>query len=849
MSANKAAKPAKKLVQRCLPFKLINSPGDDGTSMCRKRKLSGTEIDDLQVENPKIELLNGGTKCFIKSEDENKNHSKEIIVIDNGVVNENSLKESATSATILENCINESNEDKSSKESATSVTSLETCTDESNKDNSFKESIILETTLDNCIDDLNKGISNVDTTKIDENVMDIDDSDSMTIDSDLLNNSVNSTSDNGKTENTTPTSKDSKHKRKRPESAKKQEERLRLKQEKEKAREEKLEKQRLKQIEKEQKRNAEIEAKRLREVEKEREKKQKEDERKAKELEKEREKNQKEEERKAKELEKEKDRKQKEEERKAKELEKEKQTKEKLLRDELEKKRNEKVKAAFVGFFKPKSLILDNSVIKEEIIDQNQKSYFMPFQTKQDMKLAPSCRVYLNSDKKKYIDTCVNQCEENKDLLYLNLLKTGKYKPLKSEATWPVYVEDDTDVIIIETGSANSEDENVNKISTRSKNCWKLLQFKENKRPPYWGTWRKKSLYVKPRRPFACDKIMFDYEIDSDDEWEEEDPGESIHGTDDEEEPEDDYEVDNDIFVPHGYLSDEEGDHDSDNSSEETQKEKLKLLGEEFEAEIKKKTERIKPRLVGCIWVPNNVINLENVSKSVADTLLKYRCVWDNEEPIITDTPTIIDSSNDMISENKKTALLPDSIIPDLISFVHGKTNFKKISKDFFNELVNNGRNIVDDSSISLAMIKNTIFSIATKSTHAAPWFVTKDNFEKYGIEYPNNVETDVSKLTKSTVKKITSFLTPQHSKKDPILVEKLCTEVDQSMTEPKKLFKQEQKVNIVDGKKRITPISLSPKKKLKLVIEKKPREQSWSPEMNTTCQGKLVPNDTDTVT
>lgn len=44
----------------------------------------------------------------------------------------------------------------------------------------------------------------------------------------------------------------------------------------------------------------------------------------------------------------------------------------------------------------------------------------------------------------------------------------------------------------------------------------------------------------------------------------------------------------------------------------EVQKEKLKLLGEEFEAEIKKKTERIKPRLVGCIWIPNNVTNPEN---------------------------------------------------------------------------------------------------------------------------------------------------------------------------------------------------------------------------------------------
>jgi len=64
--------------------------------------------------------------------------------------------------------------------------------------------------------------------------------------------------------------------------------------------------------------------------------------------------------------------------------------------------------------------------------------------------------------------------------------------------------------IYLETGSTNDED--MNKIGTSLKNnsqkCrWKLLQFDENKRPPYWGTWRKKSLYVKPKRPFACDKV------------------------------------------------------------------------------------------------------------------------------------------------------------------------------------------------------------------------------------------------------------------------------------------------------------------------------------------------------
>lgn len=48
----------------------------------------------------------------------------------------------------------------------------------------------------------------------------------------------------------------------------------------------------------------------------------------------------------------------------------------------------------------------------------------------------------------------------------------------------------------------------------------------------------------------------FDYEIDSDDEWEEEEPGESLKGSDDEkdeENPEEnEYDVDNEFMVPHG---------------------------------------------------------------------------------------------------------------------------------------------------------------------------------------------------------------------------------------------------------------------------------------------------------
>lgn len=46
------------------------------------------------------------------------------------------------------------------------------------------------------------------------------------------------------------------------------------------------------------------------------------------------------------------------------------------------------------------------------------------------------------------------------------------------------------------------------------------------------------------------------------DEWMDEEPGESLIGSEDDLESEDDYEVDNDMFVLHGYLSDDEGQPD-----------------------------------------------------------------------------------------------------------------------------------------------------------------------------------------------------------------------------------------------------------------------------------------------
>jgi chromatin assembly factor 1 subunit A len=55
----------------------------------------------------------------------------------------------------------------------------------------------------------------------------------------------------------------------------------------------------------------------------------------------------------------------------------------------------------------------------------------------------------------------------------------------------------------------------------RVPNKYRFLSFREDTRPPYHGTWSKKSFIVTGRRPFAKDTSQLDYDYDSEVEWEE----------------------------------------------------------------------------------------------------------------------------------------------------------------------------------------------------------------------------------------------------------------------------------------------------------------------------------------
>ena len=179
--------------------------------------------------------------------------------------------------------------------------------------------------------------------------------------------------------------------------------------------------------------------------------------------------------------------------------------------------------------------------------------------------------------------------EQNKDIenLYLTQLLTGKNKPYTHKP--------DKDVEIVE-----EIPEQFRRIK------YILMRFAENVKPPYYGPRPINSKEVNGRKPFFKDSNL-DYEVDSDEEWDEGGPGESLDGSDSENEDKDDYEIDNDFMVPHGYLSDDEGDVVAPDENEGDNKKTGPLLKEQaLMAERSRRfAQKLKPQIIGCIWENN----------------------------------------------------------------------------------------------------------------------------------------------------------------------------------------------------------------------------------------------------
>lgn len=166
-----------------------------------------------------------------------------------------------------------------------------------------------------------------------------------------------------------------------------------------------------------------------------------------------------------------------------------------------------------------------------------------------------------------------------------------------------------------------------------------------------------------------------------------------------------------------------------DANTREAQKVKLQVLQQEFAQEMKKKTEKIKPRLIGCIWIDENGNQPVLCPKIIWDTLNMHAMLC--EAPPLIEDPEVVEKSelgsptnngNDKTTEKVKPIKITERMLTDLVRLVHGNQHSKNfLIKEFIAYLEAN------EKSIKNGEVRGPIKSIVReKIDDFAEWTITE---------------------------------------------------------------------------------------------------------------------------
>eukprot|EP00977_Amphora_coffeiformis_P002552 scaffold482_cov266-Amphora_coffeaeformis.AAC.15 len=264
------------------------------------------------------------------------------------------------------------------------------------------------------------------------------------------------------------------------------------------------------------------------------------------------------------------------------------------------------------------------------------------------------------------------------------------------------------------------------KIAVRDR--YKFLSFHEDVRPPYHGTWSKKSHAVNPRNPFKKDRKFFDYDYDSEAEWEEGDNevGEDIENAADDEEEKDEEEADGD---DDGWLAaDDDLDDDPD---EETKLLRQKLVRQEDQLE---RVQSLIAPVNGRPLTPSVKAEgyLEGISSDEA-----FEFLSSHTDVIVTDVELFLDPFPPLIDEDvepsspteKKDTSFAD--MQAVLRFVHHNSVASK------EKLIDELRAKLPDATSSRAQAMRTLESVAEKQKHPIKghiWEIKKEVLEQYEL-------------------------------------------------------------------------------------------------------------------
>uniref|UniRef100_A0A673WJD3 Chromatin assembly factor 1, subunit A (p150) n=1 Tax=Salmo trutta TaxID=8032 RepID=A0A673WJD3_SALTR len=212
---------------------------------------------------------------------------------------------------------------------------------------------------------------------------------------------------------------------------------------------------------------------------------------------------------------------------------------------------------------------------------------FAPFEIKEHMGLAPLTRVQCEEAVLDELDRYLAKPDGSLH----GLRDWTRNEPRRSGPTKPRSTDSMRQCIVIVKGPKPDG------VPDRQRyGRMKLLQFRENYRPAYWGTWSKKSPHISPRYPLRQDKVRLSSFSDHD-------PS-SFSLYDNDEGGENDDDDEDGFFVPHGYLSDGEGALEEEEGGDpEKQKVHQKLKAREWDELMAKKKVKVLEAVVrGCVW-------------------------------------------------------------------------------------------------------------------------------------------------------------------------------------------------------------------------------------------------------
>lgn len=334
--------------------------------------------------------------------------------------------------------------------------------------------------------------------------------------------------------------------------------------------------------------------------------------------------------------------------------------------------------------------------------------------------------------------------------------------------------------------------------------------------------------------------------------------------------------MDNDFFVPHGHLSDEEMqqvDDEIEDNHPEAQKAKLKILQQEFAAEMKKKTEKIKPRLIGCIWM--NGDEDENGCSKIGSTK-KYLCsdiIWrilkaremlmsedgvkleENLDPIVPELEEEAEKAS-VPSKGQVRVKFNEGGVKELMRLVHGNTNSRRfIVKEFQAYRLKNYHKDPDFQEFSVKSVDEKMIEISDYKTCAEEgplfsrkcWLVKPDALlEHYGEEklpLPNQWTYILEKEVKEKKQKqpidakkeemsdkVTSESQQKPAEQKPAQVEKM-------QRPPTAMKAQPLEPNLVSIKKPQTPPANVVKKRVQLLSVPRGQEFPQSKKNNLMSQ------------